>query len=303
MTIQRSARRKNYALIDQKIFDDQRLDHKLLGVITYLLSKPDNWQTNSRHLAKRFNANLDTVKKHLAQLEEIGYLKRQRSTNEKGQFEWITVVYESPLVQSTMEEKTSDGKTSAGKTSAGKTSAGKTSDITNKDLTITEFNQNDQDEEPDDDAEKPTANTPDGTAQTADPFFTGQARQIAREVVKVSRQINAPKNFITDAPWGKLAEEVGKDPLGVWQAFEQFMIAVHADKKDPQAYVGKIATNLYQNPGTELANKSWIEFANYFRKNLSAPPAPKKSEPRQPQITEIPDREASARAIREARRA
>lgn len=284
MTIQRSARRKNYALIDQKIFDDHRLDHKLLGVLTYLLSKPDNWQTNSRHLAKRFGANLDTMKKHLAQLEEIGYLKRRRSTNEKGQFEWITVVYESPLVQNTMEEKTSDGKTSDGKTSAGKTG-----DITNNEVTITEFNQNDQDDPADDDSGK-------------DPFFTGQHRAIAREVVKVQREFNAPKNFITDAPWGRLANEVGKNPTDVWHEFENYMIAIHSDKKDPVAYVGKIATNLWQNPGTELACKPWKEFSEFFKKNLSAPPPRKKAQPRQPKIIEIPDREASAKAIREARR-
>ena len=135
----------------------------------------------------------------------------------------------------------------------------------------------------------------------SDPFYTGQARQLAREVVKVQREFNAPKNFITDAPWGKLADEVGKDPLGVWQEFERYMIAVHSDKQDPVAYVGKIATNLYQNPGTEHACKPWNEFAEFFKKNLSAPPLRKKAKPRQPKLIDIPDREASARAIREAR--
>jgi hypothetical protein len=131
-----------------------------------------------------------------------------------------------------------------------------------------------------------------------DPFYTGQARQIAREVIKVSRQINAPKNFITDAPWGRLADEVGKDPLGVWQAFEQFILAKHSDKRDPANYCSVIANKLYENVGSELNCKEWLEFADYFRKNLSAPPAPKKSEPRQVEIVEIPDREASREAFR-----
>jgi hypothetical protein len=136
-----------------------------------------------------------------------------------------------------------------------------------------------------------------------DPFFSGQHRAIAREVVKVSREISGPRNFITDAPWGKLAEETGKDALGVWREFERYMIALHSDKKDPQVYVGKIATNLYQNPGTEHACKPWVEFAECFRKTLAAPtPRQKPTAPR-PKVIEIPDREASARAIREARRA
>lgn len=136
----------------------------------------------------------------------------------------------------------------------------------------------------------------------SDPFYTGQARQLAREVVKVSRELNAPKNFITDSPWGRLADELGKDPLGVWQQFEAFMLAVNADKKDPIAYCGKVANNLYSNPGSELACKPWLEFADYFRKNLSAPPAPKKSESAPVQIDEIPDREASKEAFRRLKR-
>lgn len=136
--------------------------------------------------------------------------------------------------------------------------------------------------------------------EKVDPFYTGQARQIAREVVKVSRQINAPKNFVTDAPWGRLADELGKDPLMVWKSFENFMLAANADKKDPIAYCGKIANSLYQNPGSELACKPWLEFAAHFRKNGSAPPPPQKKQARQPKTVEIPDREASRKAMQEA---
>jgi len=149
----------------------------------------------------------------------------------------------------------------------------------------------------DDDAE-PTANTPDGKSENADPFFTGQHRAIAREVVKVARQIHAPKNFITDAPWGRLADEVGKDPLSVWEKFKAHLEQKYSDKQNPENYCSVIANKLYENPGSELNSKDWIEFADYFRKNLSAPPAPKKSEPRPVEIVEIPDREASREAFR-----
>lgn len=81
------------------------------------------------------------------------------------------------------------------------------------------------------------------------------------------------------------------------------MIAIHCDKKSPLDYVGRIATNLWQNPGSELANKNWIEFADHYRKNLSAPPPPQKKQPRIVVIEEIPDREESAKAIRAAREA
>ena len=132
----------------------------------------------------------------------------------------------------------------------------------------------------------------------ADPFYTGRARQIAREIVKTQRQFQTPRNFITDAPWGRLAEEIGKDATHLFQEFERFLMARYSDKSDPDSYAKKICSSLYEKPGSELACKPWIEFADYFRENLSAPPAPKKSEPRPVEIEQIPDREASREAFR-----
>jgi hypothetical protein len=143
----------------------------------------------------------------------------------------------------------------------------------------------------------------DFSEKPVDPFFHGQARQLAREVVKVSRQMNGARNFITDGPWGNLAEEIGKDPLTIFNEFKAFLINRNAEKKDPTAYADKILINLHQNPGTELACKPWTEFADYFKKNLSAPPPPQKKQPRQVVIEELPDREESAKAIRAAREA
>jgi hypothetical protein len=144
--------------------------------------------------------------------------------------------------------------------------------------------------------------SPDDDA-VADPFYNGQARQLAREVVKVSRQMSQPKNFITDSPWGRLAEEIGKDALSVWKEFEKFLLQVNSDKKDPHAYCSKIANSLYQNPGSELICKPWTEFADHYRKHFCAPPPPQKKQPRIVEIEEIPDREESAKAIRAAREA
>ncbi|MBD2653125.1 helix-turn-helix domain-containing protein [Synechocystis sp. FACHB-383] len=136
-----------------------------------------------------------------------------------------------------------------------------------------------------------------------DPFYNGQARQLAREVVKVSRQMSGVRNFITEGPWGSLAEELGKDAVFVWEEFHKYLSQANSDKNDPQAYANKIANNLYQNPGSELACKPWTEFADYFRKNKSAPPPPQKKQPRIVEIEPIPDREASAKAIKAAREA
>jgi hypothetical protein len=157
-------------------------------------------------------------------------------------------------------------------------------------IEITSKNSSSGKEDADDFSEKPV-----------DPFYNGQARQLAREVVKVSRQMSQPKNFITDSPWGRLAEEIGKDALSVWKEFEKFLLQVNSDKKDPQAYCSKIANSLYQNPGSELICKPWTDFADHYRVHFCAPPPPQKKQPRPVVIEEIPDREESMKAAQAAR--
>lgn len=134
----------------------------------------------------------------------------------------------------------------------------------------------------------------------SDPFYTGRAKQIAKEVVKVQRKFEGPKNFITDAPWGRLADELGKSGVSIHKEFEKYLIAIHSDKKDPEAYAGKICRSLWEIPGSELACKPWKKFAEHYRQNQCAPPIEAR-QPKQAKLVEIPDREASAKAIREAR--
>lgn len=156
------------------------------------------------------------------------------------------------------------------------------------------INKRDQKKDQQEGGKKPVAD--DGLI---DPFYNGFQKAIAKEI---QRNQNGPKNFITDSPWGNLAEEMRQDPEAVWLTWKNHLLMLYGDKKDPESYVGKICNEIYQNPGSELNCKPWIEFADFFRKNLSAPPPPQKRPPRQPQITQIPDRNLSRIAIKEARR-
>jgi hypothetical protein len=114
-------------------------------------------------------------------------------------------------------------------------------------------------------------------AVAVDPFYSGQHRAIAREVVKVSREMSGPRNFITDAPWGKLAEETGKDATAVFQAFEAYLIQCNSDKEKPEAYAAKVCSSIWSNPGSELACQPWKEFKASYEKNGKAPPRPAKN--------------------------
>ena len=50
MAIIRSNRKTNYTVIDNRVFADHRLSFAAMGLLGYLLSKPDNWTISTAQL-------------------------------------------------------------------------------------------------------------------------------------------------------------------------------------------------------------------------------------------------------------
>ena len=51
-TIKRSARRRQYVIIEQSVVEDSRLSWAARGILGYLLSRPDNWQIRVTDLSR-----------------------------------------------------------------------------------------------------------------------------------------------------------------------------------------------------------------------------------------------------------
>lgn len=83
ITIRRSERRRNYTVIDNAVFVDNRLSWQARGMLCYLLSKQDNWRVNIRHLVK---VTQETSKKTgengvytiLRELRNVGFVKMKK---------------------------------------------------------------------------------------------------------------------------------------------------------------------------------------------------------------------------------
>jgi hypothetical protein len=98
--IRRAHNRENpYALIAKAAVNDSRLSFKALGILVYILSKPDDWKTYARELAKSHDDGRDAVLSGLKELEQCGYLVRTRPRDEEtGLFRKMEVlVYEEPV--------------------------------------------------------------------------------------------------------------------------------------------------------------------------------------------------------------
>lgn len=92
----RTARKKNFTVIDNRILEDDRLSFKAKGILCYLLSRPDDWQVNDAHLSTIGIDGEASTRSALKEIEDAGYLVRIRHKGQRGRFEWTTYVFDEP---------------------------------------------------------------------------------------------------------------------------------------------------------------------------------------------------------------
>ena len=107
MTVIRVKKDKNFFAASNVPFNDENLSWEARGVMGYLLSKPDDWQVRFVDLVKRGPAGGHKIRRILKELEDNGYLYRERFQTEAGTFDWVSTVYETP----TIYQKSVDGDT------------------------------------------------------------------------------------------------------------------------------------------------------------------------------------------------
>ncbi len=71
----RRRRTRNFTTIDNGVFDDRDLSPEALGVLAYLLSRPNNWEVQPDQLRRRFDIGRDKLQKIMRLLRERGYAR------------------------------------------------------------------------------------------------------------------------------------------------------------------------------------------------------------------------------------
>lgn len=100
MAIIRSNRQTNYTVIDNRVFADRQLSFAAMGLLGYLLSKPDNWQVSVNQLigatdGTEKQSKRDAVLKMLDELKAKGFVQMKRKA--EGGVDYI--VFDSPQSQ------------------------------------------------------------------------------------------------------------------------------------------------------------------------------------------------------------
>lgn len=97
MSIVRAPRRSRpFTIVYDDVSRDARLSYRARGLLVAILSRPDDWRTDSEQLAREGTEGRTAVRTALRELEDAGYIKRVKRQAERGRWVTDTVVYDEP---------------------------------------------------------------------------------------------------------------------------------------------------------------------------------------------------------------
>lgn len=97
MAVARVHKTENYTVMSNAHFREKDMSLKAKGLLSLMLSLPDEWDYSIAGLVTLSKDGKDSVMNALNELELFGYLSRTRVTNEKGQFAGYDYdIFESP---------------------------------------------------------------------------------------------------------------------------------------------------------------------------------------------------------------
>lgn len=96
MSTIRVSKYSNYSCINNQPIRNTCLSWAARGLLTYLLSMPDDWTANVDHLATQGPSGRDHIYTLLRELEAAGYLCRSKMKDARGRWTWEHVLHETP---------------------------------------------------------------------------------------------------------------------------------------------------------------------------------------------------------------
>lgn len=99
MSVFKIEKNKNYTIMSNYHLRDKRLSYKAKGMLSFMLSLPDDWDYSINGLVSLSKEGIKAVKNILKELQDNGYLIISKNRNKLGQYEYEYLIYEEPECQ------------------------------------------------------------------------------------------------------------------------------------------------------------------------------------------------------------
>ena len=97
MSVFKIEKNKNYTIMGNFHLRDKNLSYKAKGLLSFMLSLPDDWDYSMRGLESLSKESIKAIRNILQELEDNKYLVRVRKQDEFGKFYYDYSIYEIPF--------------------------------------------------------------------------------------------------------------------------------------------------------------------------------------------------------------
>ena len=200
MSVFRVHKNENYTVLSNYHFKEKEMTLKAKGLLSLMLSLPDNWDYSAAGLVTLSKDGKDSVNAALKELEKFGYLKRTQATGDGGKFSGYNYeIYEMPNADIKTDKPTTE-KPLTENPSTGNPQQLNTNKSTTKKLNIKE----DEEEEK---KEKKPPKTSTYDAIINGKIFDPNVKAALYEFIKMRKLIKKP---LTDFALEKLIDKLFK---------------------------------------------------------------------------------------------
>lgn len=96
MSVFRVVKNKNYTVMSNHHLRDKNLSYKAKGMLSYMLSLPDDWDYSINGLVAVSKEQIKAIRSVIKELEENHYIERTKRQRENGTFYYDYNIYEYP---------------------------------------------------------------------------------------------------------------------------------------------------------------------------------------------------------------
>lgn len=109
MSVFRVEKNKGYTVMSNHHLRNHALSLKAKGLLSQMLSLPDDWDYTLQGLAQINKESVDAIREAVRELERAGYIERSRERDERGCLRGtVYTIYEQPHTEPTPEEPTQE---------------------------------------------------------------------------------------------------------------------------------------------------------------------------------------------------